>query len=110
MLKVLIDCGGHTAIFDLPHNQLEVSDYLLSAGFWNPYADLVLNEADTPDGVQVKLIAETSIDNYLQSLFTEEAKLSTVNTVCDLFYRLPTEQQIDLTHSMADGHINDEKD
>ena len=110
MLKVFIDCGGHPAIFDLPHNQLEVSDYLLAAGFWNPYADLILNEADTPDSVQVKLIAETSIDNYLQSLFTEDAKLSTVNTVCELFYRLPIEQQIDLTHSMADGHINDEKD
>ncbi len=110
MMKVLVDCGGHQAIFDLPHSQLEVSDYLLSVGFRNPYADLVLNEMDTPDGVQVKLIAETSIDNYLQSLFPEDARFSTVNTVCDLFYQLPIEQQIDLTHRMADGHIGDDKD
>lgn len=30
MLKVLIDCGGHPAIFDLPHKRLENSDYMLS--------------------------------------------------------------------------------
>ena len=59
MLKVLIDCNDHPAIFDLPHNQLEVREYLLSAGFWNPYADLVLNKDDSSDSVEVKLIAET---------------------------------------------------
>ena len=110
MMKVLVDCGGHQAIFDLPHSQLEVSDHLLSVGFRNPYADLVLDETDMPDGIQVKLIAETSLDNYLQSLFSEDARLSNVNTVCGLFYQLPIEQQIFLTHSMTDGHINDDKD
>lgn len=110
MLKVLIDCNDHPAIFDLPHKVTEVGDYLCGAGFWNPYANLCLLDDDNPENVQVKLIAETSIDNYLQSLFSEDARLSTVNTVCDLFYQLPIEQQIDLTHSMADGHINDEKD
>ncbi|MFA6730479.1 MAG: hypothetical protein WC152_00775 [Candidatus Izemoplasmatales bacterium] len=110
MLKVIIDLGGSPAIFDLPHSQLEVSNYLLSAGFWKPYADLVLNGEYSPGSVGVKLVAETSIDNWLQSLFSDNARLSAVNTVCDLFYRLPTPQQIDLTHQMADGHINDEKD
>ncbi len=110
MMKVLIDYEHHSAIFDLPHSQLEVSDYLLSAGIQYPYADLMLNEDDSPDIAQVKLIAETSIDNWLQSLFSEDDQLSTVNTVCDLFYRLPIPQQIDLTHRMADGDINDDED
>lgn len=110
MLKVFIDSGGHPAVFDLPHSQLEVSNYLLSAGCWNPYANLILNGEDSPGSVGVKLVAETSIDNWLQSLFSDDARLSTVNTVCDLFYHLPIEQQIDLTHRMADGHISDEKD
>ena len=42
MLKVLIDCNDHPAIFNLPHKVMEVGDYLCSAGFWNPYADLQL--------------------------------------------------------------------
>ncbi len=110
MLKVLIDYGDHPAIFDLPHNQLKVSDYLLSIGFWNPYADLVLNEDNTIDSVQVKLIAETAADNHLQSLFPKDARLSTVNTVCDLFYSLPAEQQARLTDGMSAGQIIGEKD
>lgn len=65
MLKVFIDSGGHPAIFDLPHSQLEVSNYLLSAGFVKPYADLILNGENSPDSIGVKLVAETSIDNWL---------------------------------------------
>lgn len=110
MLKVLIDCNDHQAIFDLPHKVMGVGDYLCSAGFWNLYADLQLQDDDDPSNVQVKLIAETAADNYLQSLFPQDARLSDINTVCDLFYRLPAEQQADLTHSMAAGIITDDKD
>ena len=35
MLKVLIDCDEHPAIFDLPHKVTDIGDYLLAAGFWN---------------------------------------------------------------------------
>ncbi|MDR1630696.1 MAG: hypothetical protein LBS36_10875 [Oscillospiraceae bacterium] len=95
----------------MPHNPLEVENYLLAVGALNPYADLYLNdEEDDPEQVQVKLIADTAIDNHLQLLFPQDAKLSTVNTVCDLFYHLPFEQQINLTHNMADGKINGEKE
>jgi len=110
MLKVLITCDEHPAIFDLPHDRSEVGIFLAGVGFWNPYADLRLFDDEKMDAVQVKLIAETPVDNHLQLLFAEDAKLSTVNTVCDLFYRLPIETQIDLTHNIADGKINSERD
>jgi len=110
MLQVLLSHDDKTAIFNLPHNQLEVENYILSVGAIKPYADLCLNDDDDPEQVQAKLIADNPIDAHLQVLFSEDARLSTVNTVCDLFYRLPIEQQIDLTHKMAGGHINGEKD
>ncbi|MCL2508393.1 MAG: hypothetical protein FWF05_04375 [Oscillospiraceae bacterium] len=111
MLKALLSHDDKTAFFNMPHNSLEVENYLLAVGALKPYAGLYLNDdEDDPEQVQVKLIADTAIDNHLQLLFAEEAKLSTVNTVCDLFYRLPIERQIGLTHNMADGKINNEKD
>jgi len=111
MLQALLSYNYKTAVFNLPHNSLEVENYLLSVGALRPYADLRLNDdTDDPKQVEIKLIADTAIDGYLQTLFAEDAKLSTVNTVCDLFYRLPIEQQIDLTHKMVDCHIENEKD
>ena len=93
MLKALLSHDDKTAFFNLPHNPLEVENYLLAVGALKPYADLYLNDdEDDPEQVQVKLIADTVIDNYLQLTFSENAKLSTVNIVCDLFYRLPIEQ------------------
>ena len=89
MLKVLIDCDEHPAIFNLPNKPEEVGDYLCSAGFWDPYTDLQLLENDDPNAVQVKLIAETAVDNYLQSLFPKDARLSTINGRGEL-YRLKT--------------------
>ena len=110
MLKVLITCDEHPAIFDLPHDRTEIGLFLAGAGFWNPYAHLRLLDDENPNAIQVKLIAETPVDNHLQLLFAEDAKLSTVNTVCDLFYNLSIEKQIDLTNKMADNHIENEKD
>ena len=48
MMKVLIDYEHHSAIFDLPHSQLEVSDYLLSAGIQYPYGRV-------SDNIRIKL-------------------------------------------------------
>ena len=111
MLKALLSFDDKTAIFNLPHNSLEVEKYLLEVGTLKHYADLRLNDDDDdPEQVQINLIADTPIDNWLQCVFSQDARLSTVNTVCDLFYRLPTEQQIDLTHRIVDNDINDEKD
>jgi len=110
MLKVLIECENHSDIFDLPYNREELEQYLCDAGFWNPSADLCLVDDHNPENVQVKLIAADAIDSHLELLFEQDVRLSTINTVCDLFYRLPIEQQIDLTHKMADNHINSEKD
>ena len=105
MLKVLIDCDEHPAIFDLPYKITEVGDYLCSAGYWNPDTDLQLLDDDNPHNVQVKLIAENAADNHLQSIFPEDARLSTVNTVCDLFYRLPAEKQDMLIGDIDRGEI-----
>ena len=105
MLKVLLDCNDHPAVFDLPHNPLEIGNYLLAAGHWGPYADLSLTDSDDPDQVQVKLIPETAADVYLQSLFPKDARLSAVNTVCDLFYHLPTKNQESLVEDIAAGKI-----
>lgn len=110
MLKVLIDCNDHSAIFDLPHKVMEVGDYLCSAGFWNPYTDLQLLDDDDPNSVQVKLIAENDVDNCLQTLFSDNAKLSTINTVCDLFYNLTEENQSVLIHNTTEGLNHAEKD
>jgi len=106
VLKVLLNCNDHPAVFDLPHDPLEIGDYLLAAGHWNPYADLRLADGDDPDQVQVKLIPETAADVYLGSLFPKDARLSTINTVCDLFYGLPAERQSELTNDIALGKIN----
>lgn len=108
MLKVLLSYENKTAVFNVPHNSLEVSNYLLAAGFWKPYADLCLNYNDDPKQVQVKLIAETAADKHLQNLFPQDARLSTTNTVCDLFYRLPAEQQVHFTDAMSAGQITSE--
>ena len=105
MLKVLIDCNEHPAKFDLPYNMMEVGEYLCSAGFWNPYADLQLLDDDDPESVQVKLIAETAADSHLQSLFPQDARLSTINIACDLFYKLPVEKQDVLIGDIDRGEI-----
>ncbi|MDD4493708.1 MAG: hypothetical protein PHV32_05075 [Eubacteriales bacterium] len=110
MLKVLLNYGDKAAVFDLPHNFLEVSNYLLTVGTLTPYTDLCLNDDDDPEQVQVKMIAETADDNHLQSLFPKDARLSAVNTVCDLFYSLPVEQQADLIDGTSAGKITSEKD
>ena len=110
MLKVFLYRNGHSAIFDLPHSPLEVGDYLLAAGHWTPYADLYLMVSGRADQVQVKLLPETAADVYLQSLFPKDARLSTVNTVCDLFYSLPPERQTELINDIALGRISEEKD
>jgi hypothetical protein len=110
MLRVLLSHDDKTAYFNVPHNSLEVGNYLLAVGCLKPYAEIHLNDDDDPEQVQAKLIAETAIDNHLQLLFEQNARLSVINTVCDLFYHLPIGQQIDLTHRMADGYINDYKD
>ena len=110
MLKVLINCDDHPAVFDLPHSPLAVGDYLLAAGHWNPYTEVCLHESDNPGDVQVKLVADTAADYYLQSLFPQDARLSTVNTVCDLFYNLSKEEQSVLTLNMAAGQIADGKE
>jgi hypothetical protein len=111
MLQALLSYDYKTAYFNLPHNPLEVENYLLSVGALKPYADLCLNDDENdPEQVEIKIIADTAIDGWMQTLFADDAKLSTINTVCDLFYRLPIEQQIDLTHKIVDCHINDEKE
>ena len=110
MLKVFLYHNGQSAIFDLPHSPLEVGDYLLATGHWTPYADLYLTVSGDPNQVQVKLLPETAADVYLQSLFPKDARLSTVNTVCDLFYSLPPERQTELINDIALGRISEEKD
>ena len=110
MLKVFLYCNNHPAVFDLPHSPLAIGDYLLTAGHWNPYTDLYLTDNAGPDQVQVKLIPETAADIYLLSLFSDDAQLSTVNTVCELFSRLPAERQTELINSIAMGQISKEKD
>lgn len=110
MLKVLLNYDDKTAIFNLPHNSLEVSNYLLAVGSLKPYTDLLLNDDDDPEQVQAKLITETATDNHLQSLFPEDTKLSTINTICDLFYRLPAGQQVDLSVGMFAGRITSGKE
>jgi len=103
MLKALVDHNNYRAIFELPCSYEEIEEHYMLMGHYDCDNDL-----DTISNI--KLIAETPIDNHLQLLFAEDAKLSTINTVCDLFYRLPIEQQIELTDKMADGRISDERD
>jgi len=103
MLKALVDHNNYRAIFELPCSYEEIEEHYMMMGHYDCEDDL-----DTISNI--KLIAETPIDNHLQLLFAEDAKLSTVNIVCDLFYSLPIEQQIDLTNKIADGHIENEKD
>ena len=103
MLKALVDHNNYRAIFELPCSYEEIEEHYMMMGHYDCDNDL--------DAIsKVKLIAETPIDNHLQLLFAEDAKLPTINLVCDLFYNLPIEQQIDLTDKMADGRINDERD
>ena len=70
MLRVLLSHDDKTAYFNVPHNSLEVENYLLAVGALKPYTDLRLNDdEDDPEQVQIKLIVETAIDNHLQLLF-----------------------------------------
>lgn len=110
MLKVLLVSGEQPAFFDLPHDPMEVEQYMLSSGHYQSYDNIFLLDNDDPNQLQVKLIADNAADYHLQYLFPEDAKLSTVNTVCDVFYRLPIEKQIDLTHGIADNMIVDYKE
>ena len=110
MLKALLVYDEHPAFFDLPHSPLAVEQFTLSVGHYQPYTNIFLLDNNDLNQLQVKLIADNAADYHLQYLFAEDSMLSTVNTVCDMFYRLPVEKQIDLTHSMTDSKINNEKE
>jgi len=110
MLKAHIIVEDHPAIFDLPHDPLEVEEFLSCSGNLYPYADLCLCDEESRGPVLVSLIAETVDDDYLQSIFAEDAGLSTVNTVCGLYYGLPAETQNSLINKMASGRLSNENE
>jgi len=110
MLKALLVINKQPAFFDLPHDPMEIEQYTLSSGHYQPYANILLLDNDDPRQLQVKLVADNAVDYHLQSMFPEDANLATVNTVCDMFYRLPAEKQTDLTHGIEDNMIVDYKE
>ena len=71
MLKALVDHNSYRAIFELPCSYEEIEEHYMMMGHYDHK-----NGFDTIS--KIELIAETPIDNHLQLLFAEDAKLSTI--------------------------------